>query len=57
MFFCGRSDFFKAFIQDYFLEAHEQINDVQVFTLQDISIEAFIGLISFIYQNQAEVRT
>lgn len=57
MFFCGRSEFFKVFIQDHFLEAHEQINDVQVFTLQDISIEAFIGLISFIYQNQVEVRT
>ncbi len=55
VFFCGRSDYFKALINDHFLEAQHQIDGIQVFEIFDISINTFIGIISYMYQNQVQV--
>lgn len=53
VFFCGRSDFFKAMINDHFLE-HEETDDLPVYTLHNISAGVFTGLVSYVYLNQAE---
>jgi len=53
-FFCGRSDYFRALIDDHFLEAQNQINGIQVFELYDISVHTFMAIVSYIYQNHVQ---
>ena len=52
VFFCGRSDFFKAMISDHFLE-HEETGDLPIYTLRNITLEAFRSLLSYLYVNHA----
>ncbi|XP_054162101.1 ankyrin repeat and BTB/POZ domain-containing protein 1-like [Oppia nitens] len=54
VFFSGRSDYFKALFNDHFMEAKKQINGIQVFELFYISIQTFLVIASYIYQNSAQ---
>lgn len=54
VFFCCRSDYFKAMISDHFLE-HEETLDLPVYTMHDISVDTFRGLLSYIYIDQADL--
>lgn len=45
----------RALIDDHFLEAHNQINGIQVFELHDISVVTFAAIVSYIYQNSIDV--
>ncbi|KAI2810039.1 Ankyrin repeat and BTB/POZ domain-containing protein 1 [Blomia tropicalis] len=51
IFFCGRSDFFRSLLADYFSESNETIDGKRVFFLLDISIPIFDALASYIYTN------
>lgn len=56
-FFCGRSDYFKALLQDHFSEG-EQLQSqpsIPVITLHNISHEIFIHIMYYIYTDDTEV--
>lgn len=56
-FFCGRSDYFKALLEDHFSEG-EQLQSqpsTPVITLHNISHEIFIHIMYYIYTDDTEV--
>ncbi|XP_029291024.1 ankyrin repeat and BTB/POZ domain-containing protein 1 [Cottoperca gobio] len=58
-FFCGRSDYFKALLEDHFSEG-EQLQShpsTPVITLHNISHEIFIHVMYFIYTDDTELIT
>lgn len=54
-FFCGRSDYFKALLEDHFGE-NECSDDIPVVYLHDISLDIFIRILTYIYSDSCEVR-
>ncbi|XP_073431145.1 ankyrin repeat and BTB/POZ domain-containing protein 1 isoform X1 [Dendrobates tinctorius] len=56
-FFCGRSDYFKALLQDHFCESHELQTQpsIPVITLHNISEETFTRLLYYIYSDDTEL--
>lgn len=57
-FFCGRSDYFKALLEDHFSESEELQTQptIPVVTLHDISEDIFIRVLYYIYSDDTEVR-
>ena len=57
MFFCGRSDYFKALLEDHFSEGEILTSqpNVPVLTLHNISYKVFISLLYYIYSDNTEV--
>ena len=57
MFFSGRSDYFKALLQDHFSEGGQlqSLPSTPVITLHNISHEVFIHVMYYIYSNTTEV--
>lgn len=58
-FFCGRSDYFKALLEDHFSEG-EQLQSqptTPVITLHNISHEIFIHIMYYIYTDDTELTT
>lgn len=56
-FFCGRSDYFRALLEDHFCEG-EQLQshpNTLVITLHNISHEIFIHIMYYIYTDNTEV--
>lgn len=56
-FFCGRSDYFRALLEDHFSEG-EQLQShpsTLVITLHNISHEIFIHVMYYIYTEKTEV--
>lgn len=56
-FFCGRSDYFKALLEDHFSEGellHSQPS-TPVITLHNISHDIFIHIMYYIYTDYTEV--
>ncbi|KAK5609799.1 Ankyrin repeat and BTB/POZ domain-containing protein 1 [Crenichthys baileyi] len=56
-FFCGRSDYFKALLEDHFSEG-EQLQSqpsIPVITLHNISHEVFIHVMYYIYTDDTEL--
>ncbi|KAK9406149.1 ankyrin repeat and BTB/POZ domain-containing protein 1 [Crotalus adamanteus] len=56
-FFCGRSDYFKALLEDHFSESEELQTQpsIPVVTLHDISEEIFIRVLYYIYSDDTEL--
>jgi ankyrin repeat/BTB/POZ domain-containing protein 1 len=62
-FFCERSDYFKALVEDHFGEASggissdvdPSLDNIQSITLRDISASVFYRVLSYIYCDSAEV--
>lgn len=57
-FFCGRSDYFKALLEDHFCESEELQTQpsIPVVTLHNISEDIFIRVLYYIYSDDTEVR-
>uniref|UniRef100_A0A6J0U338 Ankyrin repeat and BTB/POZ domain-containing protein 1 isoform X1 n=1 Tax=Pogona vitticeps TaxID=103695 RepID=A0A6J0U338_9SAUR len=55
-FFCGRSDYFKALLEDHFSESEELKTQpsIPVVTLHDISEDIFIRVLYYIYSDDTE---
>ncbi|KAL8212572.1 UNVERIFIED_CONTAM: hypothetical protein K2H54_051376 [Gekko kuhli] len=58
-FFCGRSDYFKALLEDHFSESEELQTQpsIPVVTLHNISEEIFIQVLYYIYSDDTEDKT
>lgn len=56
-FFCGRSDYFKALLEDHFSEGEMLTSQpgVLVLTLHDLSYQDFISLLYYIYGDVTEL--
>ncbi|XP_069499472.1 ankyrin repeat and BTB/POZ domain-containing protein 1 isoform X2 [Ambystoma mexicanum] len=56
-FFCGRSDYFKALLEDHFCESSElqAQPSIPVVTLHNISEEIFIRVLYYIYSDDTEL--
>ncbi|XP_055354902.1 ankyrin repeat and BTB/POZ domain-containing protein 1-like isoform X2 [Paramacrobiotus metropolitanus] len=54
-FFCSRSEFFKALINDHFHESAADHTGIPVITLHDISAAAFTAVVFYMYQDSAEI--
>ncbi|KAM8930059.1 ankyrin repeat and BTB/POZ domain-containing protein 1 isoform 2-T2 [Pelodytes ibericus] len=56
-FFCGRSDYFKALLEDHFSESHElqAQPSISAITLHDLSEETFLRVLYYIYSNDTEL--
>ncbi|XP_029911120.1 ankyrin repeat and BTB/POZ domain-containing protein 1 [Myripristis murdjan] len=56
-FFCGRSDYFKALLEDHFSEGEmlQSQPSTPVLTLHNISHEIFISLLYYIYSDDTEL--
>ncbi|KAK0155103.1 Ankyrin repeat and BTB/POZ domain-containing protein 1 [Merluccius polli] len=57
VFFCGRSDYFKALLEDHFSEGEILTSqpNVPVLTLHNISYKVFISLLYYIYSDNTEI--
>lgn len=59
---CGRSDYFKALLNDHFSEAvlpnmmEQDSESVPEVTLRDVSAETFAAVVAYIYQDTAQVK-
>ncbi|XP_063797251.1 ankyrin repeat and BTB/POZ domain-containing protein 1 isoform X2 [Pseudophryne corroboree] len=55
-FFCGRSDYFKALLQDHFCESQELQTQpsIPVITLHNITAETFTRVLYYIYSDDTE---
>ncbi|XP_076469134.1 ankyrin repeat and BTB/POZ domain-containing protein 1-like [Babylonia areolata] len=55
-FFCERSDYFKALIQDHFGEASSSSSDsVPIITLRDVGAHVFHRVLTYIYQDSCDL--
>lgn len=56
-FFCGRSDYFRALLDDHFRESEEPAasGDPPVVTLHDISPDIFTHVLYYVYSDHTEV--
>ncbi len=50
---CERSDYFKALLENHFGESSEE-HHLPVITLNDISINVFVQVLYYIYQDSCE---
>ena len=57
VFFCARSDYFKALLSDHFCENSQDIHSIPVVTLHDITAAVFSQIVYYLYTNRVEVRT
>lgn len=57
-FFCGRSDYFRALLDDHFQESEEPAasGDPPVVTLHDISPDIFTHVLYYVYSDHTEVK-
>lgn len=57
-FFCGRSDYFKALLEDHFSEGEllQSQPSIPVITLHNITHEIFIHVMYYIYTDLTEVQ-
>ncbi|XP_062595032.1 ankyrin repeat and BTB/POZ domain-containing protein 1-like [Saccostrea cucullata] len=55
VFFCGRSDYFKALLIDHFGESEVSDSNVPQMTLNDISCDIFTQIMYYIYQDSCEL--
>ncbi|KAG8564787.1 hypothetical protein GDO81_016594 [Engystomops pustulosus] len=57
LFFCGRSDYFKALLQDHFCESQELQTQpsIPVITLHNISEETFTRVLYYMYTDDTEL--
>ncbi|KAL5014543.1 hypothetical protein ScPMuIL_008813 [Solemya velum] len=55
VFFCGRSDYFKALLIDYFGETDITEDNIQVVTLNGISVDTFSQVMYYLYQDSCEL--
>lgn len=56
VFFCGRSDYFRALVADHFGETEQlDVADVQLITLHDIRAEIFVQVLYYIYTNTTKI--
>uniref|UniRef100_A0A0B7A6G1 BTB domain-containing protein n=1 Tax=Arion vulgaris TaxID=1028688 RepID=A0A0B7A6G1_9EUPU len=53
-FFCGRSDYFKAMLENHFGE-NKHSGDVPVVYLHDISLDIFVQICTYIYSDSCEL--
>lgn len=56
VFFCGRSDYFKALLNDHFGESRRLENDLPLVTLNDVPCDVFTQIMYYIYQDSCQVR-
>ncbi|CAL1541800.1 unnamed protein product [Lymnaea stagnalis] len=54
VFFCGRSDYFKALLEDHFGE-NQCSDNIPVVYLHDVSVEVFIRILTFIYSDSSDL--
>ena len=54
MFFCGRSDYFKAVIEDHFGETSQYIDNLPVIVLHDVTTQVFLQVVYYIYQDSCQ---
>lgn len=54
VFFCLRSDYFKALLRDHFDENHGQHNMASI-TLHDITVDTFKAILYYVYTDYCEV--
>ncbi|XP_072025674.1 ankyrin repeat and BTB/POZ domain-containing protein 1-like isoform X2 [Amphiura filiformis] len=55
VFFCGRSDYFKALLSDHFSENAQDQHSIPVVTLHDITAEVFSHVVYYLYTNRVEL--
>ncbi|CAG5128285.1 unnamed protein product [Candidula unifasciata] len=55
-FFCGRSDYFKALLEDHFGE-NKCSENIPVVYLHDISIDIFVRILTYIYSDSCELNS
>ncbi|XP_033745465.1 ankyrin repeat and BTB/POZ domain-containing protein 1-like [Pecten maximus] len=55
VFFCGRSDFFKALLIDHFGESCVSEDNLPMVTINEISAENFRQLMYYLYQDRCEL--
>ena len=63
MFFCGRSDYFKAMLSGHFQEGLSPGREIKgrgkevmlEVSLRDVSADVFAAVVAFIYQDNARV--
>ena len=56
MFFTGRSDYFKALVEDHFGESStDEEYNLPVITLHEMSSAIFVQVMYYIYQDSCEV--
>ncbi|XP_056001125.1 ankyrin repeat and BTB/POZ domain-containing protein 1-like [Ostrea edulis] len=55
VFFCGRSDYFKALLIDHFGESQVSENNIPQVTLNDITCDIFTQIMYYIYQDSCEL--
>ena len=54
LFFCGRSDYFKALLEDHFGECSNSEN-IPTVVLHDVTAEIFVRVLSYVYTDSCEV--
>ena len=56
LFFCQRSAYFKALVDDHFGETETtDVGDVVTITMHSINVEIFLQILYYIYRNTCEV--
>ncbi|KAL5007309.1 hypothetical protein ScPMuIL_016115 [Solemya velum] len=55
VFFCGRSDYFKALLVDHFGEKDVTNDNIQIVTLNDVSADTFMQVMYYLYQDSCEL--
>ncbi|KAK0052425.1 ankyrin repeat and BTB/POZ domain-containing protein 1 [Biomphalaria pfeifferi] len=53
-FFCGRSDYFKALLENHFGE-NENSGNIPVVYLHEVSIDVFLRILTYIYSDSADL--
>ncbi|PVD25039.1 hypothetical protein C0Q70_15536 [Pomacea canaliculata] len=54
-FFCMRSDYFQALIEDPFGESYKKNSNIPVITLRNISAPVFLCIVNYIYHDSCEL--
>ncbi|XP_045164247.1 ankyrin repeat and BTB/POZ domain-containing protein 1-like isoform X2 [Mercenaria mercenaria] len=55
VFFCGRSDYFRALVHDHFGECWTSEEQLPVLELHNISVEIFVKVMYYLYQDYCEL--
>lgn len=55
VFFCGRSDYFKALLNDHFGESRRLENNLPLVTLNDVPCDIFTQIMYYIYQDSCQL--
>ncbi|XP_050406814.1 ankyrin repeat and BTB/POZ domain-containing protein 1 [Patella vulgata] len=54
VFFCGRSDYFKALVEDHFGECCHN-GEIPVIKIKDVSVQVFLRVLHYVYQDNCEL--